>query len=147
MSDGAVVAADSKRAASNAQHSYSVMASNRRLGALANHVAAESIRQPEWTTVLDQATQLTGTIKREARIESVEVCCIGAGISGLVACVELADAGIDSCLLIEKGADIGGTWHWNKYPGAACDGVPSETRAAIARWSVWPCGPPLSPSP
>ena len=68
---------------------------------------------------LDQAPQSQQT--RAAVTKHVEVCCIGAGISGLVTAVELSDVGCDSVLLIEKADGIGGTWHWNQYPGAACD--------------------------
>src|SRR3989338_10679441 len=31
------------------------------------------------------------------------------------------EAGIDDVRMIEKGGDFGGTWYWNRYPGAACD--------------------------
>ncbi len=33
----------------------------------------------------------------------------------------LREAGIDSIRIIEKGGDFGGTWYWNRYPGAQCD--------------------------
>ena len=39
----------------------------------------------------------------------------------MIAGARLKDAGIDDVLLIEKGADFGGTWYWNQYPGARCD--------------------------
>jgi hypothetical protein len=101
----------------------------RRLRALAAHVAAPcgstaAVRQPEHMQGTNQTTaeqEVQGRQQREPRQQEVEVCCIGAGISGLVTAVELSDAGVSSCLLIEKAEDIGGTWHWNKYPGAACD--------------------------
>jgi cyclohexanone monooxygenase len=100
-----------------------------RLRALAAHVAAPcgstaAVRQPEHMQGTNQTTasqEVQGRAQREPRQQEVEVCCIGAGISGLVTAVELSDAGVSSCLLIEKAEDIGGTWHWNKYPGAACD--------------------------
>ena len=103
--------------------------SARRLRALHSHVvapqpAAELIRQPDhfagtFNKTLDQGVQ--GARTDPGRTDSVEVCCIGAGISGIVTAVELSDAGVDSVLLIDKADDLGGTWHWNKYPGAACD--------------------------
>lgn len=37
------------------------------------------------------------------------------------AAARLRDAGIDDFLLIEKGGSFGGTWYWNRYPGAQCD--------------------------
>ncbi len=33
----------------------------------------------------------------------------------------LREAGIDDIRVVEKGGDFGGTWYWNRYPGAACD--------------------------
>ena len=46
---------------------------------------------------------------------------IGAGLSGLVVGARLKEAGIEDVRLVEKGGDVGGTWYWNRYPGARCD--------------------------
>jgi cation diffusion facilitator CzcD-associated flavoprotein CzcO len=48
------------------------------------------------------------------------VVCIGGGFAGLVAGARLREAGVDVRIL-EKGGDFGGTWYWNRYPGAQCD--------------------------
>ncbi|MEY3167714.1 MAG: hypothetical protein RLZZ343_1517, partial [Actinomycetota bacterium] len=40
---------------------------------------------------------------------------------GLLAGARLREAGIEDIRMIEKGGDFGGTWYWNRYPGAACD--------------------------
>ncbi|HRD47346.1 MAG TPA: monooxygenase, partial [Caulobacter sp.] len=40
---------------------------------------------------------------------------------GLLAGARLREAGVASLRMIEKGGDFGGTWYWNRYPGAACD--------------------------
>jgi cation diffusion facilitator CzcD-associated flavoprotein CzcO len=53
--------------------------------------------------------------------ESVDVLIVGGGIAGLLTAVELRRAGVASFQIIEKGADFGGTWYWNRYPGIACD--------------------------
>ncbi|MDP6599437.1 MAG: NAD(P)/FAD-dependent oxidoreductase [Candidatus Poribacteria bacterium] len=45
---------------------------------------------------------------------------VGAGISGLYMLHRLRQIGF-SCQVIEAGADLGGTWYWNRYPGARCD--------------------------
>ena len=45
---------------------------------------------------------------------------VGAGISGLYMLHRLRQMGF-SCQVIEAGADLGGTWYWNRYPGARCD--------------------------
>lgn len=49
------------------------------------------------------------------------VIVIGGGFAGLMAVARLKDAGIEDIRLIEKGGDVGGTWYYNRYPGAACD--------------------------
>lgn len=56
--------------------------------------------------------------------ENVEVLIIGAGISGLGVGALLDRAGIKSLRILESGADVGGTWRENTYPGCACD-IPS----------------------
>jgi cation diffusion facilitator CzcD-associated flavoprotein CzcO len=56
---------------------------------------------------------------------NVDVLIIGAGFSGLCMGIKLLEAGMNSFLIIEKSADIGGTWWDNRYPGCACD-IPSH---------------------
>ncbi len=58
---------------------------------------------------------------REPFRDEVTVALIGGGFAGLVAGARLKQAGIDDVRLIEKGGDVGGTWYWNRYPGAQCD--------------------------
>ncbi|MEQ8747032.1 NAD(P)/FAD-dependent oxidoreductase [Pyruvatibacter sp.] len=53
--------------------------------------------------------------------DDVEVVVIGGGFGGLLAGAELRKAGVKDIRMIEKGGDFGGTWYWNRYPGAACD--------------------------
>ncbi len=53
--------------------------------------------------------------------DEVEVVVIGGGFGGLLMGAHLRRAGIESIRLIEKGGDFGGTWYWNRYPGAMCD--------------------------
>lgn len=60
-------------------------------------------------------------IEREPFSDEVEVLVIGGGFGGLLAGARLRDAGIEDVRMVEKGADFGGTWYWNRYPGAACD--------------------------
>lgn len=52
------------------------------------------------------------------------IVVIGAGMSGLAMGVKLKRAGHTDFVILEKGADVGGVWFWNDYPGLACD-VPS----------------------
>jgi cyclohexanone monooxygenase len=60
-------------------------------------------------------------IDREPLFDEVQVAIIGGGFGGLLAGARLREAGIDDLRVIEKGGDFGGTWYWNRYPGAACD--------------------------
>ncbi|HSV03970.1 MAG TPA: NAD(P)/FAD-dependent oxidoreductase [Phenylobacterium sp.] len=53
--------------------------------------------------------------------DEVEVAVIGGGFGGLLVGARLREAGIGDIRIIEKGGDFGGTWYWNRYPGAACD--------------------------
>jgi cation diffusion facilitator CzcD-associated flavoprotein CzcO len=53
----------------------------------------------------------------------MDVIVIGAGFAGLYALHRLRAAGFTTTLL-EAGEGVGGTWYWNRYPGARCD-VPS----------------------
>lgn len=53
-----------------------------------------------------------------------DVVIIGAGISGIGAAIKLLDMGNRDFLVLEKAADLGGTWRDNTYPGCECD-VPS----------------------
>ena len=58
---------------------------------------------------------------REPLTDEVDVVVIGGGFGGLLAGARLREAGVDGIRMIEKGGDFGGTWYWNRYPGAACD--------------------------
>ena len=56
--------------------------------------------------------------KDEARV--FDVLIIGAGFAGLYALHKLRGEGFD-VRLVEAGSGVGGTWYWNRYPGARCD--------------------------
>lgn len=70
--------------------------------------------------------------------ETLAVLIVGAGFSGLAMAIRCRQAGIGPLRVIEKADGIGGTWHDNTYPGAACD-VPSHlyslSFAPKADWS------------
>jgi len=55
----------------------------------------------------------------------LEVVIVGAGFGGIAAAVELRRHGITGVKILERAPDLGGTWFYNSYPGAACD-VPSH---------------------
>ena len=50
----------------------------------------------------------------------VNVIIVGAGFSGLYLLHRLRNRGY-SLRVFEAGSDVGGTWYWNRYPGARCD--------------------------
>lgn len=50
-----------------------------------------------------------------------DVIIIGGGMGGLIMGARLRNAGVEDIRVIEKGGDFGGTWYWNRYPGAQCD--------------------------
>ncbi|MFI5661489.1 flavin-containing monooxygenase [Streptomyces sp. NPDC051684] len=52
--------------------------------------------------------------------EQVDVVIVGAGFSGLYAAYRMRELGL-SVAGFERGADVGGVWYWNRYPGARCD--------------------------
>jgi cation diffusion facilitator CzcD-associated flavoprotein CzcO len=58
---------------------------------------------------------------REPVTDHVTFAFIGGGFSGLITGARLKEAGIEDYRIIEKGGDFGGTWYWNRYPGAQCD--------------------------
>ena len=53
--------------------------------------------------------------------DEVEIAIIGGGFGGLLMSARLREAGFEDIRVIEKGSDFGGTWYWNRYPGAMCD--------------------------
>ncbi len=58
---------------------------------------------------------------RDPIVKSVDVLIVGGGFGGLLAGGRLRGEGVSDLCIIEKGADFGGTWYWNRYPGASCD--------------------------
>src|SRR5687768_15565208 len=60
-------------------------------------------------------------LERQPLTDEVDVVIVGGGFGGLLAGARLREAGIDDVRIIEKGGDFGGTWYWNRYPGAMCD--------------------------
>jgi cation diffusion facilitator CzcD-associated flavoprotein CzcO len=58
---------------------------------------------------------------RAAITDTVECLFIGGGFSALLTAARLRERGVTSIRIVERGGDVGGTWYWNRYPGAACD--------------------------
>ncbi|WP_245442897.1 flavin-containing monooxygenase [Methylobacterium terrae] len=60
--------------------------------------------------------------------EPLDLLVIGAGFSGLAMAIRARQSGIGSLFVVEKADAVGGTWHENTYPGAACD-IPAHLYA------------------
>ncbi len=74
-------------------------------------------------TVLDQGLDdpYTPRVDRAPRSDHVRFAFIGGGFAGLVTGARLVEAGVRDVRIVEKGGGFGGTWYWNRYPGAQCD--------------------------
>jgi len=59
--------------------------------------------------------------RREPVVGHTEVIIAGGGFGGLLAGARLHEAGCRDIRVIEIAGDFGGTWYWNRYPGAMCD--------------------------
>jgi cation diffusion facilitator CzcD-associated flavoprotein CzcO len=55
----------------------------------------------------------------------MRVVIVGAGFGGIGAAIELRRHGFDDIVILDRAPELGGTWYFNDYPGAACD-VPSH---------------------
>src|SRR5882762_11410393 len=62
-----------------------------------------------------------GGFARPAVQERLDAVIVGGGFGGLLAAARLQKLGITNFRIIEKAGDFGGTWYWNRYPGAQCD--------------------------
>ena len=92
---------------------------------------------PEYEAMASEDMGFTVPKAPTAPPSDFRVVVIGAGVSGMLAAIRLAEAGIDHVVL-EKNADVGGTWLENAYPGAGVD-TPSHLYSysfAPRRWST-----------
>lgn len=64
-------------------------------------------------------------IKKKKSSQQPSIGIIGGGMSGLLMGIQLRQAGYKDFIIFEKASEIGGTWHYNRYPGVACD-VPAH---------------------
>src|SRR5579862_3919343 len=72
-------------------------------------IAVEDTRDPKWDTP-----------KLKSAAAKMNVVIIGAGLSGLLCAIRLQQAGVPF-VIVEKNADVGGTWYENAYPGCRVD--------------------------
>jgi len=59
--------------------------------------------------------------ERRPLTDHTEVIVAGGGFGGLLVGARLHEAGITDIRIIDEAGDFGGTWYWNRYPGAMCD--------------------------
>lgn len=59
--------------------------------------------------------------ERSALCDHTEVIVAGGGFGGLLVGARLWEAGVRDVRIIDEAGDFGGTWYWNRYPGAMCD--------------------------
>jgi cyclohexanone monooxygenase len=75
----------------------------------------------EYARYIEHDPYVAPGFTREPVTDEIDVAVIGGGFSGLLAGAHLKDAGVTNVRIIEMGGDFGGTWYWNRYPGAQCD--------------------------
>ena len=88
--------------------------------------------------------------QRESKTDHVTFAFVGGGFAGLVTCARLVEAGVRGVRIIEKGGGFGGTWYWNRYPGAQMrhgvyglyaasrgDGPPAERKVRSTHRKSW----------
>jgi cyclohexanone monooxygenase len=63
----------------------------------------------------------TPRVERDPVDIETDFMVLGGGFGGLCLAARLVEAGITDIKILDKGGDFGGTWYWNRYPGAACD--------------------------
>jgi cation diffusion facilitator CzcD-associated flavoprotein CzcO/acetyl esterase/lipase len=68
----------------------------------------------------DAAVARSSEATNSGTTQQVDVAVVGAGFAGLYLLHKLRKAGF-SVVVIEEAGDVGGTWYWNRYPGARCD--------------------------
>ena len=100
----------------------------------------------------------TPFVERPPVTDHVTFAFIGGGFAGLVTGARLKEAGVPDVRIIDRAGDFGGTWYWNRYPGAMCDTsslvymplleetnyMPTEKYAHGPRSSSTPAGSPGS---
>src|ERR1700755_2358412 len=71
-------------------------------------------------------------------MDGLSVAIVGSGFSGIGLAIRLRQEGVEDFAVLERGDGVGGTWHYNTYPGCACD-VPSHLYSfSFAPHPDWP---------
>jgi 4-hydroxyacetophenone monooxygenase len=96
--------------------------SNEELNEMMNFIVGEEVSSDYVPMMLGDLHITTHTSKPNflATKSNLEVLIIGAGMSGILAAIKLAEIGI-KYKIYEKNNDLGGTWYENQYPGSRVD--------------------------
>jgi cyclohexanone monooxygenase len=90
---------------------------------VAHGVRGAAEGQPIWSKSMSEKENRQQARPDGEKAIVLDVLVVGSGISGVYVLHRLKELGL-SARACEAGDDVGGTWHWNRYPGARCD-VPS----------------------
>ena len=94
---------------------------NHQLHKMMNFIVGESVSTDYIPMMLNDLNITSHSSKaHRAKKSTLEVLIIGAGMSGILAAIKLAEKGI-KFKIYEKNIDLGGTWYENRYPGSRVD--------------------------
>jgi cation diffusion facilitator CzcD-associated flavoprotein CzcO len=79
-----------------------------------------SVAPVEWRNDIMPDTQVLAERPAEHQVAEYDAIVIGAGISGMFMLYRLRELGM-TAQVFEAGTNVGGTWYWNRYPGARFD--------------------------
>ncbi|MDB5725730.1 MAG: monooxygenase, partial [Novosphingobium sp.] len=63
----------------------------------------------------------TPVVPRDGISEDIDVAILGGGWTGILSAYHLTQQGVTNFRNIDHAGNFGGTWYWNRYPGAMCD--------------------------
>ena len=92
------------------------MGPSRRLRHLASALSSQS---PDAASAAPVSP--AGAAAADTSGKPVDAIIVGAGFGGMYATRKLRDEMGLSVQVLEQGSNVGGTWFWNRYPGARCD--------------------------
>src|SRR5260370_20087853 len=101
------------------------MARHRNAGGRRTKPWGNVAREPSPGSHLSSTETTTPAPGRHRRSSKPSVAVVGGGFAGIGAALMLSRAGYDDFAVFERGERVGGVWHYNTYPGLACD-VPSH---------------------
>ena len=99
--------------------------------------ASRAIKGGEYENFTHQQPSYRYRPKTSMTEEKYDAIIIGGGFGGIYQLIHLRRLGL-KCKLIEAGSDLGGTWYWNRYPGARVDSdIPTYEFSLPELWKGW----------